>query len=179
MQSCVQDIAHITLDPYKNVPSIKKVISDLETASTLELLRSRFIDLWAGSDPDRRAEAQTKFLRNLELARQDWSGLERSQELCAFKTFRDQQLAHVQLIFSDGEYERLDVGALGLKWRDIGLMLERIEPIVLSLNMVVRCAGINMNDEKERLRQAAEIFWSGYPPNNPFQPIAREDARSG
>jgi hypothetical protein len=171
MQSCVQDIAHITLDPHKNVPSINKVVADLGTPSTVELLRLKFIGFWAGCDSNGRAEAQIKFEQNLESTRRHWSILQLSQELVAFKTLRDQQLAHVQLSLSEGEYERLDVHALGLKWRDIGLMLERIEPIVQSLNMLVRCAGMNMKDEKERFRQAAEIFWADYRPIISLRPI--------
>jgi hypothetical protein len=169
MQSCVQDIAHITLDPHKNVPSINKVIADLETASTINLLRSKFVQLWAGQDAERRTEAHNRFEINLEASRRDWSNLQESRVLAGFKQLRDQQLAHVQLIFSEGKYERLDVPALGLKWRDIRLMLELIEPIVLSLNTVVRCAGIDMDEERERFRKAAEIFWAGYPPpSNPL-----------
>jgi hypothetical protein len=165
MHVCVLDIAHITLESDERSPSIKKVMSDLQNQSTLKLLRSDFIAVWAGtkaSVPDfeeRAIEAAARFDRDLATARGGWAALEASTRLKGFKTFRDKNLAHVELMYESGRYEQLKVSALGIKWKDIGLILDEIQPVVLALNSICRAAGMDMADTRERFAESATVFW--------------------
>jgi hypothetical protein len=162
---CVLDIAHITLESDERSPSIKKVMKDLQIQSTLKLLRSGFIAAWAGtkaSTPDfeeRAREAEAKFDSDLAIARNGWAALESSARLKGFKTFRDKNLAHVELMYESGRYEQLKVSALGIKWKDIGLILDEIQPVVLALNSICRAAGMDMEGTRERFAESATIFW--------------------
>jgi hypothetical protein len=167
MHVCVLDIAHITLEPHKNSPSIGKVMIDIENESTLKLLRSDFMAAWAGpkgSTPDyeqRSRDAAQRFERDLTVARDGWSALKTSARLLSFKTFRDKNLAHVELMYDSGRYEHLKVSSLGIKWKDIGQILNEVDPIVLALNSVCRVAGFDLANAREQFAESAKLFWEG------------------
>jgi hypothetical protein len=166
MQSCVQDIAQIAFDPYDGSPSISKVIADLGDPSTVKLLRKKYLNIYVGPKTDpaysdkRLSDATSKFENALKVAQIQWKELSTSPELKAFKKFRDMQLAHVELSYSNGKYHRLNVSKLGIKWKDIGLTLLRLESTIMALNTVVRGAWINMADSREQFEQNSSMFWS-------------------
>jgi hypothetical protein len=162
---CVLNIAHLAFEADKRAPSIQKVVGDLTNRHVLHTLRGDFVRFWAGtkSEPqylELKLDAEARFDRSLSDARHLWSELEDSKELRALKTLRDKSFAHVELMFRNGAYRRFDGTALGVRWRDIGLILDQMAPVVLALNSVCRNAGFDMTDATQRMRDNARLFWA-------------------
>lgn len=165
MHVCILDIAHVAFEPDDRSPSVEKVLHDIANPSTLKLIKADFMAAWVGpksASPDydeRLMEAESRFEADLALIKEEWAKLERSAQLRSFKKFRDKNLAHVELMYEDGKYRQLKVSTLGIKWRDIGLILAELQTVVLGLNRLCRCAHLDMDDARQQFQQSAELFW--------------------
>ena len=72
---------------------------------------------------------------------------------------RDQRISHLELKKVDGEYKRLDVGSLGLKWGDLEEAVDLLEALILDLMGVVCDEGNDLENIKLVLERDGKIFW--------------------
>lgn len=176
--SCVLDVAKLCKDADDRTPSMQKIMNTItDNQPLLQELRRR-CSQWVTNrtaeelaDPhlmhsikaleDRNvAERAAEFDQRYKKLLVQWQALLNSKTLEAFTTIRDKVLAHTQLFHADGKYTLLDIGEMGLKWTDLGPMIDEVQQVTELIEHVVRAASFTWDDmEKECYRDALD-FWS-------------------
>lgn len=173
--SCAQDIAKLSLDNDKRTPSIKNLIAALDETSCVRLLRERFA-VWHvplaedETDPEviaalkrielREAnERRSQFDEILGRARNAWATLSRSAYMAGFLTIRDKVSAHTEVQHLADKYQFVDIGALGIKWSDMGDAIVLMQRLVEDIGLLIRNAGFAWDMLDDQLSKASNAFW--------------------
>ena len=89
-----------------------------------------------------------------------WQRVSSDTSTAAFKTWRDKVIAHSELHHKDGTYTPIDLAVLGLKWGDLGLLIEEVQRVIAGIGSVVRSAGFAWSILDEQLNDASTSFWA-------------------
>jgi hypothetical protein len=174
--ACAEDISKLSLDSDARTPSIKKIVSVLDDVSLRDELRERYAirRIPVGeeeSDPDimaalkhmeqtdeakRRQQFDDYYNRLTDM----WNALSGSRALKAFQTVRDKVTAHTEVQFVNGEYKSVDIGALGLKWKDLKETIATMQELIKLLNDLIRNASFAWELLDQQLSKASAGFWS-------------------
>ncbi len=177
--SCAQDIAKLALDGDKRTPSIQNLVEALEDATLVAELEDRYATWVVPSvedetDPDiaealrrmeerERVERREQFRVYLTELRVRWSELSSTSAMNGFLTVRDKVSAHTEVRWVADKYQLVDIGNLGIKWRDLRLSIESMQRLVEIIGMIVRNAGFAWGALDKQLTVASKSFW-GTPP---------------
>ena len=173
--SCVQDIAKLSLDADSRTPSIGNLVSALDDLD----LRAELADRYATwvlppieeeTDPDivaalRRMEARKqlgrreRFREHVTKLNKCWEALSTTSAMSNFKTVRDKFSAHTEVRFVADKYQLVDIGALGIKWRDLRTTIESMQQLVELIGLIVRNAGFAWDFFDHQLSNASKSFW--------------------
>jgi len=185
--SCAQDIAKLTLDADKRTPSIRNLVTGLEDPGVLAELEDRYA-IWvipsaeAESDPDiasalkrmeerERLERREQFRDHYSELQKLWSELSASPPMIGFLTVRDKVSAHTEVRLVADKYQFVDIGTLGIKWRDLRMSIESMQRVVELIGLIVRNAGFAWDSLDGQLSKAAEKFWG--PSDARYQVVRR------
>lgn len=176
--SCVLDIANLCLDGDDRTSSITNIVRMLTRDPLLLSELRRKYSVWVSShtaeeqaDPDvmrsiraleqenaakRAAEFDQRYEHLLVL----WESLQPEKTLLAFKEMRDKLLAHPGLIYEDRKHKPLDIGKMGLRWDDIGAMIDRMQGVTEAIGHVARAASFAWDHADEQHQRHAREYWA-------------------
>lgn len=174
--NCAQDIAKLSLDADSS-PSIKNIVHALEDSSLRDQLREQYA-IWHIPVPEDEDEpavlaALERMERREEVQRREqfddqykrltvlWTSLIGSSVLEAFRTIRNKVSAHTDVHFVNGEYKLVDIGSLGIKWKDLKETIAELQEVVELLGLLIRNAGFAWDSLDHQLAEASTGFWSG------------------
>ena len=173
--SCSQDIAKLTLDADKRTPSIRNLVGAFDEAALVAELEDRYA-VWVipsveeETDPDiaaalrrmeerERLERREQFREHMTELRDLWSELSTAPAMTAFLTVRDKVSAHTELRLVADKYRLVDIGTLGIKWRDLRVSIEAMQRLVELIGLIVRNAGFAWDSLDHQLSKASKNFW--------------------
>lgn len=173
--SCAQDIAKLTLDADKRTPSIRNLVDALDQVELIAELEDRYA-IWvvpsveSETDPEiaaalkrmeerERLERREQFRDHLVELRDLWVKLSTSHAMAGFLTVRDKVSAHTEVRFVADKYQLVDIGALGIKWRDLRASIESMQRLVELIGLIVRNAGFAWDSLDHQLSKASKSFW--------------------
>lgn len=173
--SCAQDIAKLTLDADKRTPSICNLVGALDESAVVAHLEHRYA-IWVTpsveeeSDPEiaaalkrmeerERVERQEQFREHLAELRDRWIKLSTAPAMTGFLTVRDKVSAHTEVRFVAEKYQLVDIGTLGIKWRDLRESIESMQRLVELIGLTVRNAGFAWDSLDHQLSKASKGFW--------------------
>lgn len=174
--SCAQDIAKLSLDWDKRTPSIRNIVGAFEDAALVAELEERYA-VWVtpsateATDPEiaeilrrmeerERSERREQFREHMTELWILWNELSSSPVMVGFTTVRDKVSAHTEVRFSADKYQLVDIGSLGIKWRDLRLSIEAIQRLVELIGMIVRNTGFAWDSLDHQLSMASKKFWA-------------------
>jgi hypothetical protein len=175
--SCVQDIANLTLDSDPRTPSIRNIACALQDSSLRDQLRKQHA-VWGSPlaenerDPEilaalekerqrEKAKRRTQFDEHYARLVSLWGSLSGSPVLGTFKTLRDKAVARNEVHLVSGEYRLVDIGTLGIRWKDLKDLKETIttmQEVVRLIGFLVRDADFAWDRLDDQLKTAAG-FW--------------------
>lgn len=173
--SCAQDIAKLTLDADKRTPSIRNLVGALDEAALVAELEDRYA-IWVipavevETDPDiaaalrrmeerERAERREQFREHMTELGNLWGELYTAPAMTGFLTVRDKVSAHTEVRFVADKYQLVDIGSLGIKWRDLRASIESMQRLVELIGLTVRNAGFAWDSLDHQLSKASTSFW--------------------
>jgi hypothetical protein len=175
LQSCIQDLVKLALDPDPRTPSITNLMAAFQDAAVRQRLLADYAVspkpmLVGPGDPlpsevleDIMAREKQRLARDFEKAWLDltgsWATLKADARLAAFKTWRDKLIAHAELHHAEGKYHLTDLSSLGLKWRDLGDVVAAVQHLVESIGTVTRGASFAWKMLDDQLGEASQDFW--------------------
>lgn len=174
---CCQDIAKHCLDAYDKSPSIKTIVERLADQPDLVKRLEDQYSIWfskpprnekdpsvlaaiAKSEKLEERERRAKFQELLRELNDRWLELSGSAALNAFKTIRDKAAAHIDVHLIDGKYQLIDIGTLGIKWKDLGETIKLIQRVVELIGLIVRSASFAWDSLDHQLEKASNGYWS-------------------
>jgi hypothetical protein len=171
--SCAQDIIKLTIDNDKRSPSVTNVMTILADESIRHELRKRY-SVWVlpwepGSKLNEEdivkfeRQEQTRLLGEfdqtfLELQKA-WDDFNAQPWVTGLLKLRDKNTAHLEITKTEGGYKPVAVESLGLKWGDLGEAVNRLEGLVLKVNVISRQAGFAIEDAKAQFDRTSKAFW--------------------
>jgi hypothetical protein len=173
--SCAQDIAKLTLDADKRTPSIRNLLCALDEAALVSELEDRYA-IWVIPSVDEetdpviatalkrieereRAERREQFREHLAELRELWAKISTAPAMMGFLSVRDKVSAHTEVRFVADKYQLIDIGTLGIKWRDLRLSIESMQRLVELIGLIVRNAGFAWDSLDHQLSIASKSFW--------------------
>lgn len=173
--SCAQDIAKLTLDDDPRTPSLGNLVRALSDDRLRVHLKDQYaqwkapfveeetdteilevIHAWeVRQEQDRREE----FDRLAAEANQLWTDLSSSELIKGFRTIRDRVTAHTEVRLVADKYQFVDVGALGIKWGDLRVVIKDMQRLVELLGQLIRTAGFAWEVLDAQLEKASSGFW--------------------
>lgn len=173
--SCAQDIAKLTLDTDKRTPSISNLLGALDETALVSELEDRYA-IWVIPSVDEetdteiatalkrmeereRAERRKRFREHLAELLELWAKLSTAPAMTGFLTVRDKVSAHTEVRFVADKYQLIDIGTLGIKWRDLRASIESMHRIVELIGLIVRNAGFAWDALDHHLSIASKSFW--------------------
>jgi len=172
----IRELCAISLDSSSSSPSIKNILSLLESDDLRSHLKGEFIKPlsinWIG-DVD---EASRKFIeekrKERELAEnserfndsyskvlQDYRTLKASPLFKRVRLARNKLIAHYEMKIIDGAPRMLTPSDLGLTWGDVEEYFEQVKPIVTSLLLIISNEGFALDMYREEHEKVATEFW--------------------
>ncbi|TAM48034.1 MAG: hypothetical protein EPN61_03990 [Burkholderiaceae bacterium] len=173
--SCAQDIAKLTLDADKRTPSIRNLVGALDEVALVAELEERYA-IWVipsveeETDPEiaaalkrmeerERLERREQFREHLVNLRDLLVKLSSAPAMTGFLTVRDKVSAHTEVRFVADKYQLVDIGTLGIKWRDLRASIESMQQLVELIGFIVRNAGFAWESLDHQLSKASQSFW--------------------
>lgn len=173
--SCAQDIAKLSLDDDKRTPTIHNLVRALTDQNVRTELRERFSHWRIPSKGDETDPEIVAALKRIELREESerraqfdelycelteaWSRLSTNSVLKAFLMIRDKISAHTEVHYVADKYQFVDIGSLGIKWGDMGAIIDLMQSLVEKLGLLIRNAGFAWDMLDEQLSEAASAFW--------------------
>jgi hypothetical protein len=173
--SCAQDIGKLCFDKHPTTPSIHNLMEALEDKLLRASLEEKFAACIAPSideesDPEvlqalavfeahESDQQRAQFIQLYAESVEKWQALSASSVTKGFLTIRDKVSAHTELKFLVDKYKLVDIGGLGIKWRDIAGTLDVMQRLVEILGLLVRNAGFAWDSLDAHLSMAARDFW--------------------
>lgn len=173
--SCSQDIAKLVMDADGRTPSLSNLVRFLADEDIRIALRNAFSE-WRVHvseeevDPAifaalRRMEEQEVAERIKEFdahyceAMTLWAKLSTNPVIKGFRTIRDKVSAHTEVRFRVDQYQRIDIGSLGIKWGDLGIMIDDMQKLVGLMTLLIRNTSFLWDTLDSHLSQASQGFW--------------------
>ncbi|MBR7745778.1 hypothetical protein [Undibacterium baiyunense] len=172
---CCQDIAKLSLDKYDTSPSIKRIVEKLQEDRLLATLEEEFsvwyveppseekdpmvLDLLKRMDEKAQLERRRAFNELVLRLNENWRKLENKPALDSFKKIRNKASAHLDVNLVNGIFQPLDIGSLGVKWKDIGETIAEMQEIIEQIGLIVRNASFSWDSLDRNLEKASKGFW--------------------
>lgn len=174
--SCAQDIAKLTFDNDERTPSFHNMMLALEGESLRQNLRDEFsrletplidgqedpeiieaLKIWAQQDSTNRAE---QFDKNYKSAVEQWGNLQSCNVFDGFRKIRDKVVAHSEVRYVADKYQFIDISELGITMSDLELAINRMQDLVVLIELIIRNAGFSWDMLDERLSKDSKGFWN-------------------
>ena len=172
---CCQDIAKLALDKYDTSPSITRIVEKLQDEKLLAILEDEFsvwyvdppvsekdpmvLELLKRMDEKELLDRRVNFKELVKSLNENWRALENKSALDSFKKIRNKVSAHLDVNLVDGKFQPLDIGSLGVKWKDIGETIAEMQFIIEQIGLIVRGASFAWDSLDKNLQNAAKGFW--------------------
>ncbi len=88
-----------------------------------------------------------------------WTTLSTAPAMTGLLTVRDKVSAHTEVRFVADKYQLVDIGTLGIKWRDLRASIESMQRLVELIGLIVRNAGFAWDLLDHQLSKASKSFW--------------------
>jgi AbiU2 len=75
------------------------------------------------------------------------------------RTIRNKVSAHTEVQYVADKYQFVDIAALGIKWGDLGKVVETMQTLVELLGLLIRNACFAWDKLDAQLSKAASAFW--------------------
>ncbi len=173
--SCAQDIAKLTLDKHKKTPSIKNLMTSLDSTDLCQALQEKYANyvipsIETETDPQiiaalekmelrEKAERLVEFNETLLQVRCNWQKLKSEPYLQGFLNIRDKVSAHTEVNFVMDKYQFVDISTLDVKWSDMRRAIDCIQSIVEDLSIIIRNSSFAWGVLDEQLDKASKGFW--------------------
>lgn len=155
--NCVLDIVIMTKDTDKRTPSIEKIKNKLENQDFVKQLLEDFLFPIYG-DVELESKYRQDFTTKLNHVNIMINDFFNSKQFKCFVDIRDKRIAHRELKKTEIGYEILDINSMNLTWNEFVDSIERIENILLDLNLIIR--GLYKVDmRKEHCEKIKFDFW--------------------
>ena len=102
---------------------------------------------------------RAQFREHLTELRKCWGTLSTATSMTGFLTVRDKVSAHTEVRFVVDKYQLVDIGTLGIKWRDLRTSIEAMQRLVELIGLIVRNAGFAWDLLDLQLSTASKNFW--------------------
>lgn len=174
--SCAQDIAKLTVDDDERTPSLSNLIRALADDGLRAELKAQYAYWKSPLVREERDPQILEVIRQWELrekaerleqfdalyceAMHLWAKISTSDLIKGFRIIRDKVTAHTEVRWVVDKYQFVDVGALGIKWRDLHVVIADMQRLVELLGLLIRCAGFAWEALDTQLGKAARDFWS-------------------
>jgi len=145
-ESCVLDVTCLAFDADSRTPSVIAFVKALKEKRVCEVLRNS-------------QKRKAVFDKKIQRVFVEWEDFKSRPWASSFRKLRDQRISHLELKKVDGEYKRLDVASLGLKWGSIEEAVDLLEKIILDLMGVVCDEGYDLENMKLDLERDGKNFW--------------------
>jgi hypothetical protein len=172
---CCQSIANLSLDGNDRSSSIFRVIHDFQDEKVISKLEEEYavwdisssvsevdlmvVDILKRMDEKEILERRVKFKQLVASVNENWKALAEKSALKSFKKIRNKISAHLDLSPVDGKLQPLDIGALDIKWKDIGEVIDEMQVIVEQISLIVCNKSFSWDDLGNDLSKAANDFW--------------------
>lgn len=175
--SCIQDIAKFCMDSDKDkrTPSIKSLTKELTDAQLIAYFRENYAIRPMIYSEDEKDPLVQEALRSIA----DHENIKRGNEfdhhlknlksisdklfdsklMNSFQIIRDKVTAHTESRLVNNEYKVVDINTLGIKWKDIKLIIEEMQKATDLINFIIRRAGYDWDNLEKQLATASTNFW--------------------
>lgn len=173
--SCSQDVAKLTLDDDERTPSLVNLVRVLADDVLRAELREQF-SVWKIPCIEEETEPEiVEALRRMELREEAerreqfdnlyceatmlWAKLSMSSVIKGFQTIRDKVSAHTEVRFVADKYQFVDVGTLGIKWKDLRTTIGEMQRLIELMGLLIRNTGFAWGMLDSQLSKASQGFW--------------------
>lgn len=175
--SCAQDIAKFCMDSdkQKRTPSIKSLTNELTDAQLIAYLRENYAirampSIENETDPLVQEALQnfanientkrgSEFDHHLNELTSISNELFNSKLITSFKTIRDKMSAHTKSSLSNDEYQLVDINTLGIKWKDIKTIIDKMQRATTLINFIIRRADFAWDNLDKQFATTSTNFW--------------------
>jgi hypothetical protein len=157
---CVHNCAVLAFDHDDRTASLKTILQRLDSGDLQLKLREEFSQS-ADSASDKK-EQDERFDTLLAKIRNDFCSLEKNILAQRFCSIRDKVTAHLEMKSVDLEPKPVTASDFELKWGDVELFLQMVEPIVFDLQQLLERTSYVMESYYGTHSSVAEEFWAPY-----------------
>ncbi len=164
--SVVQDIANLFYDHGKTNPSVMNIYKMIDDGKIIDELRKRYITEYIPDEAlkvfykHRSHERTIEFNKYKKELCDQIKTIEKDQKLRAIKSIRDKFTAHIDLQFTNDNYEYHDIAKYSLKWNSLKRVLNDLKPIIESIGFVVRGADFAWDSFEQQNQKIADGLWN-------------------
>jgi len=147
---CIQDIVKLSFDDDCRTPSLINFIKNIENDPKEELLNYQIKE---------KQEKDQEFQRDVNLLLNDWKKYKNEEYVSGFNNIRDKIQAHLELKLVDGNYSRIDISKLNLKWDDPKKAIFAMQNMINILNGLIRRAEYAFRILDEQNTYYVNAYW--------------------
>ena len=106
-----------------------------------------------------RLERRAQLREHLAELRESWAALSTEPAMIGFLTVRDKVSAHTEIRFVAEKDHLVEIGTLGINWRDLRTSIESMQRLVELVGLIVRNSGFAWDSLDHQLSKASKGFW--------------------
>lgn len=178
----IQELANIVFDSGSSNPSINNIVDKLKHKEVTKVLRDKytaefypeeeFKEIYMQRAIERGKEFDSYLEQLLKLVHDVQSNL----EFKAAKIVRDEFTAHLDLQYTDGNYEYPDICKYGLKWGSLKSMIDILKPLIDRIGFVVRDAGFAWESFEVQNEKITDGYWKSESANKTYKTTPKNGA---
>jgi len=166
---CIQDIVKLSFDDDCRTPSLINFIKNIENDQTISLIKEKYTEprFITGLSKEEllnyqikeKQEKDQEFQRDVNLLLNDWKKYKNEEYVSGFNNIRDKIQAHLELKLVDGNYSRIDISKLNLKWDDPKKAIFAMQNMINILNGLIRRAEYAFRILDEQNTYYVNAYW--------------------
>ena len=160
----------IACDDDNRTPSIRNQIKKIEKLGIKSELEEQYSELPSDIDefiPEifgiiekkKREKRRTEFQNLYKETLLKWRNLEDSGIFNKIQTLRDKYTAHNEVRLFGDTYDFMGVSIADLKYGDERKFLERLQYIIVNLDLLIRQSSFDWEDFDDKIRKSSLCFW--------------------
>lgn len=161
----IQELANIVFDSGPSNASINNIVDKLSRNEVTKILRDKYTAEFCPEEElkklykQRAIERGEEFDSHLEQLLKLVHDVQSDSDFKAAKAVRDEFTAHLDLQYTNGNYEYPDISKYGLKWGSLKSMIDILKPIIDRIGFVTRDAGFAWKSFEVQNKKIADGYW--------------------